>query len=252
VEAGGGPERDDYGLPPVDVEIPDDARELDSDVQAYRRELRALRRQERANRLRRPLRREGMALPLLAASLMLALITSTLLVLFAADETGMPQLSRSAAHPPGSARTPATGQVGQPLPAAMITIGGRTETVQALTNHQPSLIALATGDCSCVPTLRQLADKARAAHVALYLIGTGAMLPLTQLAVAAGQSTRVVGDDAGGVLPTVYRELGLTAVLVQAGGSVAFVARDLQFPQPAAMAQLENELRQVSPAALGH
>lgn len=248
MEAGGGPERDDFGLPPVDVEIPDDARELDPDVQAYRREQRALRRQERANRLRNPLRREGMALPLLAASLMLALITSTLLVLFAADETGMPQLSRPAATP----RTPATGQVGQPLPTAMIAIDGRNESVQALTNHQPSLLALASGDCSCVHTLRQLADEARAAHVALYLIGTGAMLPLIQLAAAAGQSSRVVGDDTGDVLPVVYREQGLTAVLVQAEGSVAFVAHDLEFPQPVAMTQLEDDLRQVSPAALGH
>jgi hypothetical protein len=251
VEAGGGPERDDYGLPPVDVEIPDDARELDPDVQAYRRELRALRRQERANRLRRPLRREGMALPLLAASLMLALITSTLLVLFAADETGMPQLSRPGAHAPTASRTPASGQVGQPLPTAMITIGGRTETVQTLTKHGPSLLALASGDCGCGPTLRQLADRARAAHVALYLIGAGPILPLMQLAASAGQGPRVVGDDIEDILPVVYNELGLTAVLVQAGGSVAFVARDLEVPQPNMMTRLENELRQVSPATVG-
>ena len=41
---GSDPDRDDFGLPPVDIVIPDDARELDRDVQAYQRELRALRR----------------------------------------------------------------------------------------------------------------------------------------------------------------------------------------------------------------
>jgi len=253
VDAGGGPERDDYGLPRVDIEIPDDARELDPDVQAYRRELRAHRRQERANRLRGPLRREGMALPLVAACLMLALITSTLLVLFAADETGMPQLSRPAAtrHTPTATPSPPTGQVGQPLPAAQILIDGRLERVQSMTEHQASLLALVPQDCSCVPALRQLAAQAGPAHVLLYLIGTpGAMGQLTELAAAAGQSPRFVGEDSTGVLPTTYAGPALTAVLVQAGGSVSYVAHGL--PQPTAMAQLEVALRQVSPIAANH
>ncbi len=41
VDPSSDPGRDDYGLPPVDIEIPDDARDLDRDVQAYHRELRA-------------------------------------------------------------------------------------------------------------------------------------------------------------------------------------------------------------------
>ena len=39
MNTGGDQGRDDYGLPPVDIEVPDDARELARDVQAYRREL---------------------------------------------------------------------------------------------------------------------------------------------------------------------------------------------------------------------
>ena len=69
---GGEPERDDSGLPPVDIEIPDDARELDRDVQAYRRELRARRRRERRMRLHAPLTRDGVVLPLLASCLTVA------------------------------------------------------------------------------------------------------------------------------------------------------------------------------------
>ena len=52
MDVGGDPGRDDYGLPPIDVVIPDDARELDRDVQAYQRELRAQRRRQRARSLR--------------------------------------------------------------------------------------------------------------------------------------------------------------------------------------------------------
>ena len=253
MDAGGGPERDDYGLPRVDIEIPDDARELDPDVQAYRRELRALHRQERANRLRRPLRREGIALPLLAACLMLALITSTLLVLFAADETGMPQLSRPAAtkHPATATPSPQAGLVGQPLAPATIIIQSGTVQVRNLTRQGPALLALVPPGCDCATALRQLADQAGPEHVAMYLIGPpGTMVQLAQLATEAGQSRGIVGDDLNDVLPTVYREQGLSAVLVQTGGSVAFVARGLQ--QPAQMGPLQAALRQVSPVAAGH
>src|SRR5580704_13008970 len=69
VNPGGGPDRDDTGLPPVDVEIPDDARELDRDVQAYRREQRARRRQLRSMRIRGTLSRDGTVIPLLICCL---------------------------------------------------------------------------------------------------------------------------------------------------------------------------------------
>src|ERR1700753_1719923 len=50
------PGRDDGNLPPVNVVIPDDARELDRDVLAYQREMRSRRRRDRLTRLFRPLR----------------------------------------------------------------------------------------------------------------------------------------------------------------------------------------------------
>ena len=53
------PGRDDGNLPPVNIVIPDDARELDRDVLAYRRELRAKRRRQRLMRLLRPFRTLG-------------------------------------------------------------------------------------------------------------------------------------------------------------------------------------------------
>ena len=118
MNSGGEPERDETGLPPVDIEIPDDARELDRDVQAYYREQRALRRHLRSVRLRNTLSRDGIVLPLLACCLILALITGTLLTVFTAAsdvgplQPGSPGVTRSAAGASGSAGTsarPATG-----------------------------------------------------------------------------------------------------------------------------------------------
>ena len=82
VNIGGDPGRDDYGLPPVDIEVPDDARELDRDVQAYHRELRAQRWRRRTRRMAGPLTRDGMVLPLLAGCLALTLLAGTLLTVF--------------------------------------------------------------------------------------------------------------------------------------------------------------------------
>src|SRR5206468_2768519 len=63
-------------------------RELDRDVQAYRREQRALRRRQRRIRLGAPLTRDGVVLPLLASCLVLALIAGTLLTVFTAGPGG--------------------------------------------------------------------------------------------------------------------------------------------------------------------
>src|SRR5215468_4076879 len=108
VNIGGDPGRDDYGLPPVDIEIPDDARELDRDVQAYYRELRAERRRMLARRLSAPLSRDGMVLPLLAGCLALTLLAGTLLTVFSGEQLTPPSL----------------GRAGQRLPNAVVQVGG--------------------------------------------------------------------------------------------------------------------------------
>ena len=86
MNAGGDQGRDDYGLPPVDIEIPDDARELARDVQAYHRELRSRRRRHLARRLYGPLTRDGVVLPLLAGCLALTLVAATMLTVFTARQ----------------------------------------------------------------------------------------------------------------------------------------------------------------------
>jgi hypothetical protein len=261
VNVGGDPERDDSGLPPVDIVIPDDARELDRDVQAYQRELRALRRRQRASRLRRPLTRDGMVLPLLAGCLILALITSTLLIMFAADQTGVPTLpghtaagpavkqrQRAAQTQPPAARTqPSTGQPGGPLPDAVLVIGGKPVSLRTVAAVGPSVLALIPLACRCVAALLQLGAQAARAHVPLYLVGTGdVMKQVAGLAARAGQAPDRIAEDTGNVLGRTYRPLGLTAILVRPGGSVASVARGL--PRSRKL-NLEPSLQQLSAAS---
>jgi len=65
--------------PPLDVQIPDDARELERDVLAYHRELRARRRRHRLRRLAAPLRGPGTVMPLLASTLAVCLVAGAML-----------------------------------------------------------------------------------------------------------------------------------------------------------------------------
>jgi hypothetical protein len=252
VNVGGDPGRDDYGLPPIDVVIPDDARELDRDVQAYQRELRARRRRQRARRLRGPLTRDGMVLPLLAGCLILALITSTLLIMFAADQTGMPDLgghTATGASANQRQRTapsrPAAGQLGGPLPEAAIVLGGRTVQLRSITAARPSVLALIPQICPCVPALRELRLQAAQAHVALYLVGTGGdQKQVALLAARAGQTPAGVGEDVHNVLAPAYDQLGLTAILVLRGGAVYTVVPDI----PSRGQNLAANLRQLTAA----
>src|SRR5499427_11104600 len=111
VNIGGDPGRDDFGLPPIDIEIPDDARELERDVQAYHRELRAQRWRRRTHRLALPLTRDGLVLPLLAGCLALTLLAGTLLTVFSSTEMTAPSLGRS----------------GRQLPDAIVLVAGTQE-----------------------------------------------------------------------------------------------------------------------------
>ena len=71
--------------PPLDIQIPDDARELDRDVLAYHRELRAQRRRHRLRRLAGPLKpfapfaAHGSVMPLLASILAVCLVAGAML-----------------------------------------------------------------------------------------------------------------------------------------------------------------------------
>jgi hypothetical protein len=193
-----------------------------------------------------------MVLPLLAGCLILALITSTLLIMFAAGQTGMPDGgSHAAAGPPAKPRPPtvrsqpAPGQLGGLLPAAVIVLGGRPVQARSITAARASVLALIPVACACAPALRELRLQAAQAGVALYLVGTGGdPKQVTQLAAQAGQSPARVAEDTRGVLAITFRQLSLTAILVRPGGLVAYIQRDI----PSRGLNLESRLRQLAPA----
>ncbi len=65
--------------PPLDIQVPDDARELDRDVIAYHREQRAKRRRLRLRRLTAPFAGQGTVMPLLASILAVCLVAGAML-----------------------------------------------------------------------------------------------------------------------------------------------------------------------------
>jgi len=148
VNVGGEPDRDDFGLPPVDIEIPDDARELDRDVQAYRRELRALRRQKRMGRLHAPLTRNGLVLPLLAGCLAMVLISGVLLTLFSASQSGTPQLSASARPTQSASISQPTSQLPN---AKVVTASGRYGCARCSLPCSPWCRTLSLPRCAAAP-----------------------------------------------------------------------------------------------------
>jgi hypothetical protein len=206
------PERDDGSLPPVNIVIPDDARELDRDVLAYRREIRAQRRRQRLMRLFRPFNRSGLGgptaiVPLIALCLVLALVGGALLSV----------VTMNPADAPTVPATPTSPQADQPsglttLPAGNLRIAGQTESVRSLVS---SVLALVPADCDCADQLDRLAGQTVTADVPLYFVGTGATSQ--QLAAETtqnGDNHAVAADDADGVLANTYRPAGLTVLLV--------------------------------------
>jgi len=252
VNSGGEPERDDTGLPPVDIEIPDDARELDRDVQAYYREQRAERRRLRHRRLHSRITRDGIVLPLLACCLILALITGTLLTVFTATSdqnpapsTRSPASQRPASGGPASSapassaasgsaapRAPSTSpasspasavdprvQTGAPLPAGTLVLEATNLQVplRTLTLHE-TILVLVPAACRCGATVSWLANIAARDTVTTYLVGTpqtiGEVNHLHSQLPGNLQRAATVALDSHSVLSHAYRVRGLTAVLV--------------------------------------
>ena len=223
VNRGGEPERDDYGLPPVDIEIPDDARELERDIQAYRRELRMQRRHRLARRLGGPLTRDGMVLPLLASCLALTLLAGTLLTMFTARRA-VPSTLQTTSAPRQT--QPPVGQTGGLLPAASVTVGG--DQIRALRDFRPSVLALVPAGCRCVAAARQLSAQARAADVMLFFVAAGPAVPQARkLARRTGLSAGRVMTDTHDAMGAAYHPVGLTAVLVYRDGLVRSIHPDL-------------------------
>jgi hypothetical protein len=215
--------RDEYGLPPVDIEIPDDARDLERDIQAYHRELRVRRRRARLHRLAGPLVRHGMVVPLVAICLALTLLSGTLLTVV----TG-----RQDASPPAATASPArSAAAATRLPDAPVTRNGKRVSLRTLV---PAVLAWVPQPCSsCLAALKRLARQAAQAHVHLYLVGTARAAPgLPELASEVGQPSSQVLNDTTNAIVQAYSPVGLTAIMARSDGTVGGVIRGLQIADP--------------------
>jgi len=236
LNAGGDPGRDDYGLPPVDIEVPDDARELARDVQAYHRELRARRRRHLAKRVYGPLTRDGMVLPLLAGCLALTLLAATLLTVFTARQAAI-----SLRPPrPGTGHAARPSRPGAALLNATVFAAGVPEMLSSLPG--PVLVlALIPPRCNrCLPDLRQLTVQAAPANV--YLVGVRGE-QVEGLAPRVGLGTAHAVDDIENSLPPHYQVSALTAVLVKTDGTL------LRVFQRGHWLQIRDEVRTLIPAS---
>jgi hypothetical protein len=221
VNLGGEPERDDSGLPPVDIVVPDDARELERDVQAYRREQRALRRQQRRMRWHGPLTRDGVVLPLLATCLILALIAGTLLTFFTARPGGeSPGVAAgtpkaSTASPPAASSTsdaqannppPQVSRVKLPAQAAITVVGPQPQPVSR-SRLVGALAVLVPPGCNCGKVLGELINEAANLGVLTYVVGGGKLASaayINALVDSVGAQGPGVAQDSRGTLASTY------------------------------------------------
>jgi hypothetical protein len=251
VSFAGEPGRDDGNLPPLNVVVPDDARELDRDVLAYRREMRAQRRRQRFVRFFRPLRSRqfgghAAVIPLIAICLAVALVGGALLSVATMSPASAPTLSG-----PQSASPPvATVSQLTELPAGDVQLVGKTVAARSLVT---SVIALVPASCDCGPALRRLVGQAVAAHVRVYFAAAGGQIAQARTLTAHygdGSASAVADNDS--VLTAAYRPVGLTVLLVFRDAT-AEVLRDLpaNFQLPPVLRELgqPGAARSSSPAA---
>ena len=126
--------------PPLDIQIPDDARELDREVLAYRRELRAKRRRNRLRRLAGPFAGHGTVLPLLASILAVCLVAGAMLSVAtfspATSPAGKPTRPATAASTAAPSSTTARSSTASP---SGTTASGTTAS-SASASGQPQLL----------------------------------------------------------------------------------------------------------------
>jgi hypothetical protein len=209
------PGRDDGSLPPVDVVIPDDARELAREVLAYQREMRARRRRARLRWLLGPFGRVRRAaiFPLVASCVALALLAGTMLSVVTISPASAP-----------------TVQPTTPVPTTLPLSSVRLESGQIVptTTLEGSLLALIPAGCDCGPDLQGLAEQAKAAGVGAYFVYDAENNDFSPAQAAAlthayGYGVAQTVFDLGGVFFWAYAPRTLTALLVSHRGTVRVV-----------------------------
>ena len=219
-------DHDDYGLPKVDVVVPDDARELDRDVIAYRRELRQRRRRERWQRAGRPFTRYGIAAPFIASAVLIALISGVLMTVISPRPN-----PRTIQVPPTGPQRLRPGDVGGGLPAGNVIYRHKPVPVTELINVA-GVVLVVPRECGCDAVVQGIIRQAGNQRLQVWLIADDRADKsdgdVARLAQSAAPGAVLVADDPDRVLSSTYRASGLTAVLVRTDRIVRKILRGLQ------------------------
>ncbi|MEV4672111.1 hypothetical protein AB0K34_10710 [Actinomadura sp. NPDC049382] len=233
---GGDP--DDYGLPRVDVVVPDDARELERDMAAYHREERRRRRRARVRRLTRPVTRFGVAIPIIAGALLVALLSGVLMTAFGPRPVPRPTGAQLAPRPSAS-----PGEIGGLLPDREVGTGADGDVPTSLRDLRPGVIGIVPPAYECESVVADLAAKTWQYKLNFWLVADPRpapgkkATPMKDLKACAGTAhggTPLILEDRAGVLAAAYSPApgtpgptgtGLTAVFVQPDGIVTEIVR---------------------------
>jgi len=231
------------------IVIPDDARELARDVQAWRREERWRRRQRRIERIFLTRRWRERAISGPAIALVLVVVASVGAMISIMAPGAAHQLTRPVALRL-AAPSAAPGTTGGLLPDTSLSrpVGSSTpSTVIASRNLRPGVVAIVGPGCECRSALDTLAREASADALPVYLVGSPAQSgQLTQL---VDETNRVIVEelvDDTGALIGAYQPHGLTVVPVHADGVTEATVRD--FSGGPALVDVLGNLKQAGPA----
>ncbi|GAB2822645.1 hypothetical protein GCM10027176_28710 [Actinoallomurus bryophytorum] len=219
-------DHDDYGLPKVDVVVPDDARELDRDVIAYRRELRQRRRHDRWQRLGRPFTRYGIAAPFIASAVLIALISGVLMTVISPRPN-----PRAIQVPPTGPQRSRPGDAGGALPAGNVIFRHKRVPVTDLVNVA-GVVLVVPRDCRCDAAAQGVIRQAGDQRLQVWLVADDRTDKndgdVSRLASGATPGGTLVADDPDRVLSSTYRTTGLTAVLVRTDRIVRKILKGIQ------------------------
>jgi hypothetical protein len=199
------------------VVVPDDARELARDVEAWRRE-------QRWERRRRVLERKFFGGPNRSGAMSAPLVIAVLLAVAMLGATIVSSADSPARHvvPPVAlalaAPTAAVGSLGGLVPDADLTASTGTTPARVL---RPAVLAFASADCGCASALAHLADEAAGNGLTIYLIGPVAQhAELATLSDEVGRADITVLADPSGTFASALSRGGLTVVAVHADGVI--------------------------------
>lgn len=195
----------------ADLVIPDDISALTSDIEAYHREQRRVRRQARIQRWMDY--RGALPLAIVAFAVVIAGVIATLLTVMAPHSVSSPPSPLPLANPKA---TP--GGVGGLLPVDLLNGPDGPTPARSI---RPATLVMVPLHCDCVPLMSRLASQAYGVglHLAV-VVPAAADADAAALPQEIGAAKVDVYYDRSATLAHDFRVDGVTAVLVNRDGTV--------------------------------